>query len=159
EEKEQGDYRQYGNAPARRRGERELGRELREYLKERLPEYMTPVAIMELEAMPLTPNGKLDRKALPAPEAGYYSTRGYEEPEGEVETILAGIWSEVLKVERIGRHDNFFELGGHSLLVVTLIERMRRNGLHAEVRELFTSPTLAALATASKSGAGIVEVP
>ena len=85
-----------------------------------------PAAYVWLEKLPLTPNGKLDRKALPAPEGDAYARRGYEEPQGEIETKLAAIWAELLKLERVGRHDNFFELGGHSLLAMTLIERMRR---------------------------------
>ena len=113
-----------------------------------LPEYMVPAAYVRLERLPLTPNGKLDRKALPAPDGDAYAVRGYEAPLGEIEETLAGIWAEVLKVERVGRHDNFFELGGHSLLAVTLIERMRRAGLQADVRALFATPTLAGLAAA-----------
>ena len=101
----------------------------------------------------------MDRKALPAPEADAYAVREYAAPEGEVESVLAGIWAEVLQVERIGRHDNFFELGGHSLLAVTLIERMRRNGLQADVRALFTTPTLAALAATLGGETDLVEVP
>ena len=101
----------------------------------------------------MTPNGKLDRKALPAPEAGAYSTCGYEAPQGEIETKLAGIWAEVLKLERVGRHDNFFALGGHSLLAITLIERMRRSGIKLDVRTLFATPTLADLsATVGERG-------
>jgi aryl carrier-like protein len=99
----------------------------------------------------LTPNGKLDRKALPAPEMDAYAVRGYEAPEGEVEQTLAQIWAELLKVERVGRHDNFFELGGHSLLAITLIERMRRAGLHADVQSLFVAPTLSGLAAATEN--------
>ncbi|HEY0857589.1 MAG TPA: amino acid adenylation domain-containing protein, partial [Albitalea sp.] len=95
-----------------------------------------------------TPNGKVDRKALPAPEGSAFAQRGYEPPEGEIETALAQLWAEVLHVERVGRHDNFFELGGHSLLAVGLIERMRRAGWRAEVRTLFGAPTLAGLAAA-----------
>ena len=128
-------------------GEDTVGAEvLRTYLAASLPEHMVPAAYVRLESLPLTPNGKLDRNALPAPEADAYSTRGYERPKGEVESVLAEIWSEVLKVERMGRHDNFFELGGHSLLAVTLIERMRRRGLQVNARALFTNPTLAGLA-------------
>ncbi len=132
--------------------------ELRRHLARSLPEYMLPAAYVKLEALPLTPNGKLDRKALPAPEGDGHAVRKYEAPQGEVETTLAGIWADVLKVERVGRHDQFFELGGHSLLAVTLIERMRQKGLHADVRALFSAPTLAEVAAAGSQG-GLVEVP
>ena len=75
---------------------------------------MVPAAYVRLESLPLTPNGKLDRRALPAPDADAYATRGYEAPQGETETILAGIWAAALRLDRVGRHDNSFELGGHS---------------------------------------------
>src|SRR6185312_1068664 len=110
---------------------------LREHLKGLLPEYMVPSAFVTLESFPLTPNGKLDRRALPAPELSGYVSRQYEAPLGEVEEILAGIWQSLLKVERVGRNDNFFELGGHSLLIVQMLERLRRVGLSAEVRRVF----------------------
>ncbi len=129
------------------------------YLKSRLPEYMVPAAYVRLEALPLTPNGKLDRKALPAPEGDACGVRGYEAPVGEIETTLARIWAEVLKVERVGRQDHFFELGGHSLLAVTLIERVRQAGLRADVRALFNTPTLAGLAAAVGGENGQVAVP
>ncbi|TBW41573.1 hypothetical protein EZI54_24275, partial [Marinobacter halodurans] len=77
-----------------------------------------------LEQLPLTPNGKLDRQALPAPEDDAYVRAVYEAPRDAVEETLAGIWQELLGVERVSRHDNFFALGGHSLLAVRLIERM-----------------------------------
>ena len=81
-------------------------------------------------------------------------------PVGEIETTLAELWAELLQVERVGRHDNFFELGGHSLLAVTLIERMRQRGMEADVRALFSSPTLAGFAATLQTGSGsIVEVP
>jgi amino acid adenylation domain-containing protein len=125
----------------------EIGAEaLRTHLLERLPEYMVPAAYVQMERLPLTPNGKLDRKALPAPEGDAYVRSGYEAPLGPVEETLAGIWAEVLGVERVGRWDDFFQLGGHSLLAVTVIERMRRADLHVDVRALFTHPVLADLA-------------
>ncbi|MBL0846026.1 phosphopantetheine-binding protein, partial [Pseudomonas mediterranea] len=119
---------------------------LRSQLASTLAEYMVPSAFVVLPSFPLTANGKLDRRALPAPDAEAYASREYEAPQGEVEQTLARLWAEVLKVEQIGRHDHFFELGGHSLLAVTLIERMRQAGLSADVRVLFSQPTLAALA-------------
>src|SRR6202020_1028700 len=115
---------------------------LRAYLKPVLPEYMLPSAFVMLERLPLTANGKLDRKALPAADPSAWLRRHYEAPQGEVEEILAGIWQELLHVERVGRRDNFFELGGHSLLIVQLMERLRRVGLSAQVRDVFDSPTL-----------------
>nr|WP_122317397.1 non-ribosomal peptide synthetase [Pseudomonas cichorii] len=119
---------------------------LRSHLQAQLPEYMVPAAYVRLEELPLTPNGKLDRKRLPLPDSSAYVTHRYEAPQGENETWLAMLWAELLKVERVGRHDHFFELGGHSLLAVTLIERMRHEGLEADVRVLFGQSTLAAVA-------------
>ena len=133
--------------------------QLRAHVSGKLPEYMVPAAYVRLEELPLTPNGKLDRKALPAPEGDAYATRGYEAPVGETEEVLAGIWGEVLKLDKVGRRDNFFELGGHSLLAVTLIERMRRAGMQADVRALFATPVLAGLAAAVGCQPDVVEVP
>jgi hypothetical protein len=124
--------------------------ELREHLKQRLPEYMVPSAWVELEALPLTANGKVDRKALPEPDGEAHARRGYEAPQGEVETALAAIWSELLGVERVGRNDNFFELGGHSLLAVQLIERMKIHRLRTDVVTVFKSETLAVLAALTR---------
>ena len=121
---------------------------LRAHLAETLPDYMVPAAFVHLEALPLSPNGKLDRKALPAPDAGALQTRQYEAPQGETEQALADIWAELLKIDQVGRHDNFFELGGHSLLAISLIEKMGQRGLVADVRVVFTAPTLAKLAEA-----------
>ncbi|MGQ3853498.1 amino acid adenylation domain-containing protein, partial [Pseudomonas capsici] len=128
---------------------------LKAHLQGQLPEYMVPAAYVHLDKLPLTPNGKLDRKALPAPDLQALISRGYEAPIGETETTLAQIWAEVLQVERVGRHDHFFELGGHSLLAVKLIEKMRQQGLSADVRVLFSQPTLLALAAAVGSGTEI----
>ncbi|NNB71073.1 non-ribosomal peptide synthetase [Pseudomonas fluorescens] len=129
---------------------------LRAHVQGQLPDYMVPSAYVWLELLPLTANGKLDRKGLPVPGPSALLSRGYEAPEGAVETLLAQIWQDVLKLERVGRHDHFFELGGHSLLAVSLIERMRQVGLSADVRVLFSQPSLAALAAAVGSGREIV---
>ncbi|HEY2499626.1 MAG TPA: phosphopantetheine-binding protein, partial [Candidatus Angelobacter sp.] len=119
---------------------------LRAHLAASLPAYMLPGAFVQLDALPLTPSGKLDRRTLPVPEDDAFATRAYEEPLSEVEIAIAQIWADVLDLDRVGRHDNFFELGGHSLLVTAVIERMRRANLKAEVRALFLAPTLALLA-------------
>ncbi|QQN24499.1 non-ribosomal peptide synthetase [Pseudomonas cannabina] len=129
--------------------------ELRSELLTRLPGYMVPSAFVRLDAWPLTANGKVDRRALPVPEREALPGREYEAPQGDVEIALAQIWGELLQVESVGRHDHFFELGGHSLLAVTLIARMRRRGMDADVRVLFAQPTLAALASAIGSGSQV----
>ncbi|WP_458391237.1 non-ribosomal peptide synthase/polyketide synthase [Sinorhizobium medicae] len=123
-----------------------LAASLRAHLGGLLPDYMVPSAFVRLDALPLTVNGKLDRKALPVPDDDAYARRAYEAPQGEIETLLAGIWAELLGVERVGRHDNFFELGGHSLLTVQMMERLRRLSLGVEVRTVFAKPMLADLA-------------
>jgi len=126
--------------------ERQAIEVLRAHLLEQLPDYMVPMLFVHLEALPLSPNGKLDRKALPAPDLAALTSREYVAPLGDTEILMAQLWAELLKVEQVGRHDNFFELGGHSLLAVSLIGRMRRLGLSADVRVLFGQPTLAAFA-------------
>jgi amino acid adenylation domain-containing protein len=126
---------------------------LREFLGEHLPVHMVPTAYVGLERLPLTPSGKLDRRALqalPAPDGSQFGARGYEAPVGAEEEAVAAIWAELLGVERVGRHDDFFALGGHSLLAVRLVERMRRQDLHADIRTLFTNPTVAAMAAAGE---------
>ncbi|AZF05942.1 non-ribosomal peptide synthetase [Pseudomonas sp. R5-89-07] len=125
---------------------------LRAHLLQHLPEFMVPAIFMYLEALPLSPNGKLERKALPEPGVDAQRLREYEAPQGDTEIALASLWAELLNVERVGRHDNFFELGGHSLLAVSLMGRMRRLGLAADVKVLFGQPTLSALAAALGSG-------
>jgi amino acid adenylation domain-containing protein/thioester reductase-like protein len=119
---------------------------LRARLRAVLPEHMVPVAIVMMSELPRTPNGKLDRQALPKPWAQAHSTKQYAPPEGEIENMLAAVWQDLLGVERVSRHDNFFELGGHSLLLVQMIERMRRRGLVVDARSLFVSPILSELA-------------
>ncbi|MGF6813133.1 amino acid adenylation domain-containing protein [Paraburkholderia sp. Clong3] len=119
---------------------------LRAHLGARLPDYMVPAAFVRLAALPLTANGKLDRKELPVPDDDAYARAAHAAPQGEIETALAGIWAELLGLERVGRHDHFFELGGHSLLAVQLMERLRRLSLGVEVRTLFARPVLCDLA-------------
>ncbi len=122
--------------------------ELSSHLAASLPGYMIPSALVSLDAWPLSPSGKIDRRALPAPaDPGSGSRPPFAAPRTPTEEVLAGIWSQVLGRERVGRGDNFFELGGHSLLATQVISRVRQ-GLAAElqVRELFETPTVAALA-------------
>ncbi|WP_186137030.1 amino acid adenylation domain-containing protein [Burkholderia gladioli] len=119
---------------------------LREHAANRLPRHMVPAAYVALDALPLTANGKLDRRALPAPEAGAYARRDYAAPQGEAERLLAEVWSALLGVEQVSRHDNFFELGGHSLLAVRLVAKLREAGFEADIQTLFGAPTLADLA-------------
>ncbi|MDH1827613.1 AMP-binding enzyme, partial [Delftia tsuruhatensis] len=112
--------------------------QIKQRLGHALPDYMVPSAIVVLDALPLTANGKVDRKALPEPEM--VSAQQYEAPQGELEETLAQIWADVLGVDRVGRQDGFFELGGHSLLALGLLERVRAQGLRVQVRTLFQHP-------------------
>jgi amino acid adenylation domain-containing protein len=122
--------------------------ELRSFLNKRLPSFMVPSTFMLMDAFPLTPNAKVDRKALPAPDWG--RTEGataYVAPRTPFEEVLAGIWSQVLGVERVGVHDNFFELGGHSLLATTFVSRVRDVfKVELPLRRLFETPTVAEIA-------------
>ncbi|MGY2170367.1 non-ribosomal peptide synthetase [Pseudomonas gingeri] len=132
---------------------------LRNHLSTLLPDYMVPSAYVRLDAWPLTPNGKLDRQALPAPGIEAVISRRYEAPQGAVEIALAQIWAEVLKIERVGRNDHFFELGGHSLLAMKLVARMREAGLEADASAIFSEPRLAALATRTVGRVQALEIP
>jgi amino acid adenylation domain-containing protein len=121
---------------------------LRASLKERLPEYMVPVAFVFLDALPLTPNGKVDRRALPAPEnLRPELDEPYVAPRSPVEEVLAGIWADVLKVERVGVQDNFFALGGDSLRALRCAARASAAGTLLTVREIFERPTISQLAS------------
>jgi amino acid adenylation domain-containing protein len=119
-----------------------------EALRSKLPEYMIPSAFVRLEEFPLTPNRKVDRKLLPAPEGGTVGSAPYEAPRTETEKDVAIIWQELLRTPRVGINDNFFDLGGHSLLVVQLQNRLRQQ-FHREISlvELFQRPTVTSMAS------------
>ncbi|WP_199335631.1 non-ribosomal peptide synthetase [Nostoc sp. FACHB-110] len=121
--------------------------ELRSFLKERLPDYMVPSAYAILESFPLTPNGKIDRRALPQPEARTGIETDIVLPRTPIEEKLAQIWTQVLRIEAIGIHDNFFELGGDSILSIQIISRAKLAGIELTVKQLFANPTIAQLAT------------
>jgi acyl carrier protein len=124
--------------------------ELRRHLRQRLPDYMVPSSIELIEKMPLTANGKIDRAALPEPGAERSDDKvNYVAPRTPVETVVVGIWSEVLGVERVGVEENFFELGGHSLLATQVVSRIRDLfGVEVPVRTIFEAPSVAGLSLA-----------
>jgi len=124
--------------------------DLRESLARSLPDYMVPSAWVVLDALPLTPNGKVDRRALPAPGGGRPARGGaYVAPRTALEEVVAGIWAEVLGVERVGVEDNFFALGGHSLLATRVLSRLGETlEIEVPLRRLFEAPTVAGLAGA-----------
>ncbi len=136
---------------------------LRAQLANGLAEYMVPGAFVLMDAFPLTPNGKIDQKALPAPDGSAVVAREYSAPQGPVEEAIAAVWRELLGLAQVGRDDHFFELGGHSLMVVRLIERMRDAGLSLDVSTVFSAPTLVAMAAAvdgrQSAGTGFVAPP
>ncbi|MTJ09880.1 non-ribosomal peptide synthetase [Anabaena sp. UHCC 0204] len=121
--------------------------QLRQYLRQKLPEYMIPSAFVFLEFLPLTPNGKVNRRALPAPENTQLETDNFVFPRYPVEEVLAAIWTQVLGVYQVGIYDNFFELGGHSLLATQVISRIRKIlSVDISLQHLFAFPTIAELA-------------
>ncbi len=122
--------------------------ELRQFLRNAPPEPMIPSAYVILEAFPLTPNGKVDREALPVPEANVTRpVAGFVSPDGSVEELVASVWTTVLGLDRIGARDNFFEIGGHSLLATQVVSRLREAfGVGIPLRAIFEAPTVAELA-------------
>ncbi|KAG0195687.1 hypothetical protein BGX28_000867 [Mortierella sp. GBA30] len=120
----------------------QLALTLRSHLATQLPEYMVPSAFVRMNSFPLTPNGKLDKRALPDPSDDDFAREAFEEPQGEIETALASIWTDLLHLERVSRHDSFFALGGHSLLAVRMINRVTTLGANMPLSTLFASPCL-----------------
>ncbi|HEV7588936.1 MAG TPA: amino acid adenylation domain-containing protein, partial [Longimicrobium sp.] len=128
-------------------GEAPPAAELRTHLRALLPAHLVPAAFVALDAFPLTANGKVDRRALPAPDAPVAAAEAPEAPRSVDETRLAAIWAEVLGVERVGVHDDFFALGGHSLQATRIVARVRKEmGAELPLRALFEATTVAALA-------------
>jgi acyl carrier protein len=136
------------NDPRRGAYIRALVPKLKAFLRDHLPEYMVPAALVVMEGFPLTENGKTDRRALPDPEIPRSaSAREYVAPRSETEAALCAIWAELLRVEAVGVEDNFFDLGGHSLLATVLVSRIReRFQVELPLQRVFQSPTVAALA-------------
>ncbi len=148
----------YTNNPLQVQFQQKLAPELRDYLKEKLPEYMLPSAFVVLQALPLTPNGKIDRRALPA--LGHSRSaikQDYVAPRTQTEEALAAIWRELLGIERIGIHDNFFDLGGNSLLIIRMVAKANKAGLAITTRQVFKHQTIAQLAVEVGMAAIIAE--
>ncbi len=138
----------------RRASEAEMVGELRDSLRKVLPDYMVPTRIVVLEQMPLTANGKVDRKALPAPEAGEVE-RVYVAARDETEEALCEVWQEVLKVDRIGIHDNFFSLGGDSIFAIRVVSMLKSRGVKLDIKDIFQHQTVEQLAMqAGQAAAG-----
>jgi amino acid adenylation domain-containing protein/non-ribosomal peptide synthase protein (TIGR01720 family) len=128
-------------------GPKPTAAELRAFLKEKLPDYMVPAAFVFLDALPLTSSGKIDRKALPAPEEGERAAAGatFAAPTSPVEAELARIWASVLRLEKVGVHDDFFEVGGDSILSIQIVSRAQQSGIRVTPRQIFEHPTIAEL--------------
>ena len=137
------------------RGVEPDGRSIQDFLRSRVPDYMVPTAVIALPALPLSANGKVDRHALPEPERDGQGVRHYVAPATPTETILAGLWTDVLKREGIGVQDNFFDLGGHSLLATQVMSRLRTAfAVELPLRTLFEAPTIAQLALVVETARG-----
>ncbi|HEY9871976.1 MAG TPA: phosphopantetheine-binding protein, partial [Candidatus Obscuribacterales bacterium] len=146
-------WRSYANNPLQAKAAHKLVPQLQTYLAQKLPEYMVPSAFVVLESLPVTPNGKVDRRALPVPELIKLELAGsYVAPQTPVEEVLVKIFASVLGLKRVGIHDNFFELGGHSLLATQLVSRVRDAfGVEMPLRSVFEAPAIAQLAKVVES--------
>jgi acyl carrier protein len=124
-------------------------KQLKDFLKERLPDYMLPASFVLVDALPLTTAGKVDRNALPTDQIGVEANENYLAPQTPLEQVLAGIFSQILSLERIGADDSFFDLGGHSLLATQILSRVRETfQLELPLRKFFRTPTVTGLAAA-----------
>ena len=124
-------------------GQEPTGTELRSFFKQKLPDYMIPNAFVSLESLPLSPNGKIARKELPAPDGTLSLQESYVAPRNTTEQQIADVWAQVLNLDRVGIHDNFFELGGHSLLATQIIARLRKAfTVELSLRTFFEAPTI-----------------
>ena len=144
----------YSNNPQQGLLAEKLVPRLREHLRDRLPDYMVPSSLILLDAMPLTSNGKLDRRALPAPEERHHAET-FVSPRSTIEETLSRLWAEVLQVEKVGIHDSFFELGGDSILGIQFIARANQLGLRLTPRQMFQYQTIAELAEVVGSSAAV----
>lgn len=146
-------WNEFANQPARKTAFLNLVPRLRSFVRDRLPDYMVPAAFVLLEQLPLTANGKIERKQLPPPEhARPPVTEDFVAPTNVIEQKLAAIWTDVLGIDRVGLNDNFFELGGHSLLATQVLSRMRETlGIDASLQKFFDNPTIAAFAIDTES--------
>ncbi len=134
--------------------------ELREHLARQLPPHMVPSVFVPMDRLPLTSNGKTDRRALPEPDPAHLASGPHTAPRTETERRIARIWADVLGVPKVGAHDNFFHLGGDSILSMQVISRLRRDGLHLATRDLFTHQTVAELATVVRTASqGLADGP
>ncbi len=129
--------------------------QLREFLKQKLPEYMVPSAFVTLDTLPLTPNGKVDRKTLPAPDGEITREDEYVVPRTEIEQTLTNIWQELLLFEKVSIHDNFFEIGGDSILSIQVVSRAKNSGIQITPKQIFQNQTIAELASVANTTASV----
>jgi acyl carrier protein len=125
--------------------------ELRDFIRKKLPAYMIPVVFIQLDSLPLTPHGKIDRNALPVP-GDICELHGYEAPRNETEKILTAIWQDVLEIEQVGIHDNFFDLGGASIQSLQIVAYANMVGIQINAEDIFEFQTIAGLAVQAKRG-------
>ena len=130
-------------------------KQLREFLKQKLPDYMVPSAFVTLDTLPLTPNGKVDRKSLPAPDGEITRVEEYVAPRTEIEETLTNIWQELLGKDKVSIHDNFFEIGGDSILSIQVVSRAKNSGIQITPQQLFLHQTIAELARVATTGLSI----